>query len=97
QVMDAAHARQLHHHALKPTNVFVAQGITRVSDFDAAVVRSTSPTHEAYARSAPWWAPEQLNPSAVLGPATDVFAAALLAFYALTGRSYWLSCQSSPP
>ena len=97
QVMDAAHAQQLQHHALKPTNVFVAGGVVRVSDFDAAVVRNTSPTHEAYVRSAPWWAPEQLNPSAVLGPATDVFAAALLAFFALTGRSYWLSCQTSPP
>lgn len=100
QVMDAAHQAQLCHGALKPNNVFVSpggEGHVRVTDFGASVVRSTSPTHEAYAQSAPWWAPEQLNASAVLGPATDVFAAGLLAFYALTGRSFWVSCQSSPP
>lgn len=97
QVMDAAHERQLHHLALKPTNLFLGQDGIRITDFDAAVVRNTSPTHEAYTRSAPWWAPEQLNPSAVVGPATDVFAVGLLLFFALTGRSYWLSCQSSQP
>lgn len=97
---DAVHAGGFHHLALKPTNVFVgaAPGYqVRVTDFEASIVRSTSPTHEAYAQSAPWWAPEQLQPAAVLGPATDVFASALLAFYALTGRSYWLSCQTAPP
>ncbi len=100
QVMDAAHQAQLCHGALKPTNVFVSpggEGQVRVTDFGASVVRSTSPTHEAYAQSAPWWAPEQLNASAVLGPATDVFASGLLAFYALTGRPFWVSCQAATP
>jgi eukaryotic-like serine/threonine-protein kinase len=99
-VLDQAHRWNLFHHALKPSNVFVGPAphyAVRVTDFGTAVVRSASPTHEAYARSAPWWAPEQLQPAAVLGPATDVFAMALIAFYALTGRSYWLSCQGSPP
>ena len=31
------------------------------------------------------------------GAAADVFAAALLVFYALTGRSYWRSCQGAAP
>jgi len=100
QVMDPAHQAQLCHGALKPTNVFVSpggEGQVRVTDFGASVVRSTSPTHEAYAQSAPWWAPEQLNASAVLGPATDIFAVGLLAFYALTGRSFWVSCQAATP
>jgi serine/threonine protein kinase len=101
RVLEAAHAAGLHHHALKPTNVFVGAAphyAVRVSDFEANVVRSTSPaTHDVYAQAAPWWAPEQLHPAAVLGPAADVFATALLAFFALTGRSYWLACQQSPP
>ena len=100
RVLDTAHGMQLHHHALKPTNIFVGPAPNyqvRLTDFGASVVRSTSPTHEAYARSAPWWAPEQLQPAAVLGAATDVFAAALVAFHALTARSYWMSCQVNPP
>ena len=91
---------RVYHHALKPTNIFVDAGAgyaVRLSDFAASVVRRASPTHEAYVHSAPWWAPEQLQPSAVLGAPADVFAAALVAFYALTGRSYWMSCQTSPP
>lgn len=100
RALDAAHAQQLFHHALKPTNIFVGPApgyAVRIADFGASVVRSTSPTHESYANAAPWWAPEQLQPAAVLGAATDVFASALIAFHAMTGRSYWMSCQSSPP
>ncbi|HHH11350.1 MAG TPA: hypothetical protein ENK23_04675, partial [Sorangium sp.] len=100
RALDAAHAQQLFHHALKPTNLFVGAAphyAVRIADFGASVVRSSSPTHESYANSAPWWAPEQLQPAAVLGAATDIFASALIAFYAMTARSYWLSCQSSPP
>ncbi|MFH1604034.1 MAG: protein kinase [Pseudomonadota bacterium] len=99
-VLESAQTQHLLHHALKPANIFVGPAPhfpVRITDFGASVVRRTSPTHEAYAQSAPWWAPEQLQPAAVLGPATDVFACALVAFYALTGRSYWISCQSSPP
>lgn len=99
-VLDAARAQGLYHLALKPTNVFVGPSpsyVVRVTDFGASVVRNTSPTHETYARSAPFWAPEQMQPAAHLGPGTDVFAAALIAFHALTSRSFWRSCQSSPP
>lgn len=100
-VLDSAHALGLHHLALKPTNIFVGPAPhypVRVTDFDASVIRRQSPaTHEVYSLSAPWWAPEQLQPAAVLGPPADVFAAALIAFYALSGRSYWISCQTQPP
>ncbi len=100
-VLDAAHALDLHHLALKPTNVFVGPApdyAVRLTDFDASVIRRTSPaSHEVYSRSAPWWAPEQLQPAAVLGPPADVFSTALIAFYSLTGRPYWLSCQTYPP
>lgn len=36
-----------------------------------------------------WMAPEQTDPGAVLSPATDVFAFGLLAFWLLTGHTYW--------
>src|SRR5688500_4641641 len=67
RALETAHAAQLFHLALKPANIFVGpapQYPVRLADFGASVVRSTSPTHEAYAQSAPWWAPEQLQPAA---------------------------------
>ncbi len=98
--LDTAHSRGLFHHALKPTNVFVGPAPNYqvlVTDFGASVVRSAVPTQEAYTLSAPWWAPEQMQPGAQLGAQTDVFSAALIAFYALTANSFWRSCQTSPP
>ena len=98
QVLDRAHGNQLFHHALKPTNVFIgfAQGYgIRVTDFGAGLVRTAVPTQEGYALAAPWLAPEQVQGQSPAGAAADVFSAGLLAFFALTGRSYWRSCQSS--
>lgn len=99
RVLEGAHARQLMHHALKPTNVFVApQGfVVRVMDFGAGLARSYEQTNEGYAIAAPWVAPEQMQGSAPAGAAADVFAMGLLLFYALTGRPYWRSCQSAQP
>jgi serine/threonine protein kinase len=100
RVIDAAHAMGLYHHSLKPSNVFVGPAphyAVRITDFSDAVVRSATPTHEAYAHAAPWWAPEQIQAGAALGAPADIFSATLVVFYALTGRSYWMSCQASPP
>ena len=100
RVLEACHARQLHHLALKPANVFVGPApdyAVRLADFGVSVVRSTFPTHKVYPKSAPFWSPEQLQSASTIGAAADVFAAALIAFYLLTGRSFWASCQSSPP
>jgi hypothetical protein len=98
-VLDQAHARKLFHHALKPTNVFVGQGHqgygVRVTDFGAGLSRAAVPTQEGYALAAPWLAPEQVQGTLPAGAAADVFAAALIMFFALTGRSYWRSCQSN--
>lgn len=99
RVLEGAHARQLMHHALKPSNVFVApQGyVVRVMDFGAGLARSYEQTNEGYAIAAPWVAPEQMQGSAPAGAAADVFAMGLLLFYALTGRPYWRSCQGPQP
>ncbi len=99
RVLEGAHARQLMHHALKPSNVFVApQGyVVRVMDFGAGLARSYEQTNEGYAIAAPWVAPEQMQGSAPAGAPADVFAMGLLLFYALTGRPYWRSCQGQQP
>ena len=98
RALDAAHARQLFHHALKPTNIFVGfgqgQGI-RITDFGAGLPRAAVPTQEGYAIAAPWLAPEQITGGSA-GVGSDVFATALVTFYALTGRCYWRSCQGAP-
>lgn len=98
RALDAAHARQLFHHALKPTNIFVGfaqgQGV-RITDFGAGLPRAAVPTQEGYAIAAPWLAPEQVT-GGVAGVGSDVFSLALVAFYALTGRCYWRSCQGAP-
>jgi eukaryotic-like serine/threonine-protein kinase len=98
RVLDAAHATKLCHHALKPTNVFLQPGAglnLRLTDFGANLPRLAVPTQEGYTLAAPWLAPEQVQQGVQAGPAADVFATALLIFYALTGRSYWRSCQGA--
>ena len=99
RAVDGAHAQRLAHGALKPQNVFVGaapQRPVRVLDFGVAVVRAALPTNEGYAVAAPWMAPEQMQ-GAPGGAAADVFSAALVAFFAATGRSYWRSCQGAAP
>lgn len=98
--LDNAHIRQVMHHAIKPTNVFVDpanNNAARLMDFGANIPRSVVPTHEGYAVSAPWMAPEQVTGQVPAGAAADVFAVALVAFFALTGQSYWRSCQGQAP
>ncbi|MCC6559549.1 MAG: serine/threonine protein kinase [Polyangiaceae bacterium] len=98
-VLDAAHAREVFHLALKPTNLFIdpnAPGNLRVIDFGVGLARAVAPTQEGYVVAAPWMAPEQMQQGAQPGAAADVFSAALVAFFALTGRSFWRSCQGAP-
>ncbi len=98
--LDPAHGCGLMHHSIKPTNIFVGpapQYAVRVTDFGASVIRGGIPSSQAYVQCAPWWAPEQLQQGAPLGAQTDVFSVALVTFFALTGRSFWKSCQYLPP
>jgi hypothetical protein len=100
RTLDNAHIREIMHHALKPTNVFVdpsSNNATRLMDFGANLSRSVVPTHEGYAMSAPWMAPEQVTGTVPAAAAADVFGAALVAFFALTGQSYWRSCADPQP
>lgn len=98
--LDAAHIRQIAHHALKPTNIFLGGAPNyeaRVTDFGAGLVQAAVPTREGYSASAPWLAPEQVQQGQQAGPAADIFSIALVAFFALTGRSFWRSCQGQQP
>ncbi|HEY8090467.1 MAG TPA: serine/threonine-protein kinase [Polyangiaceae bacterium] len=99
KAVDAAHAQRLAHGALKPQNVFVGPAPTRavkVADFGVAVARAAVPSAEGFAIAAPWMAPEQMQGTPGAAPA-DVFSAALVAFHALTGKSFWRSCQGPQP
>jgi eukaryotic-like serine/threonine-protein kinase len=103
RTLDGAHIRHLFHHALKPTNVFLtpnpggAPRDVRLTDFGVGTARAVVQTQEGYTLAAPWLAPEQLQPNVQSGAAADVFTSALVAFYALTGTSFWRSCQNAQP
>lgn len=98
-VLDAAHARDVFHLGIKPTNLFVdpaAPGNLKVTDFGTCIARSVMPSQEGYFVAAPWMAPEQVQGGMPIGAAADIFSAALVAFFALVGRPYWRSCQGAP-
>jgi len=96
-----AHALGIVHRDLKPENLFVARSsrvggapLLKVLDFGIAAFVATDKTSATVttALSTPLWAaPEQLSPGKKVRPATDVFALGLIAFYLLTGKSYWRS------
>ena len=86
--LDAAHARGLVHRDVKPANILLdAAGTAYLTDF--GLVRPLS--GPALTRTGMWvgtmdyMAPEQIRATGV-GPATDVYALAAVAYEALTGR-----------
>ncbi len=100
KVVDLAHANGISHLGLKPTNVFVRPGPScevRVVDFGLSHVRSALPDAKVRAAVAPWLAPEQMKESTAPGPAADIFASALVAFFAVTGKSFWRAFQPGRP
>ena len=100
RALDEAHKAGIVHLALKPTNVFVTPGQSLsvvVGDFGANAIRTHLPDDLRQLDAAPWLAPEQMGGDGFAGPTADVFAAALLAFFALTGRRFWRSCAGAAP
>jgi hypothetical protein len=86
------------HHALKPGNLFVGPAPSfevRIADFGANLTRGATPTGDHGSDWLPWMAPEQLASGQRVGPAADVFSAALVTFFALTGKSYWRCRQTA--
>jgi eukaryotic-like serine/threonine-protein kinase len=97
RVTDLLHSNGVTNLALHPGNVFVRSGAqyeVRVADFGGSLIRSALPMTERAARWMPWLAPEQIKGQAPPTEAADIFAVALIAFFAATGRRYWRSSQS---
>jgi hypothetical protein len=94
--VDLLHSHGIVHLALHPNNVFVGPAPAyevRVHDFGSGAVRRALRSRDEPGKKAAWFAPEQLENDAVCDARADVFAAALLAFFAASGRPYWRSCQ----
>lgn len=87
------------HRDLKPENLFLCQResgdpIIKVLDFGIAKVLSQSTQVSQEIKGTPlYMAFEQASGSAV-SPRTDIWALGLIAFFVLTGRSYWRSGNS---
>jgi eukaryotic-like serine/threonine-protein kinase len=95
--LGAAHAEGIVHRDLKPQNVLVAEGksaaqklTVKILDFGIAKLITAADATATGAMGTPlWMAPEQTTTGSAISGATDVWALGLLAFYVLTGRSYW--------
>ena len=97
--LGAAHKKGIVHRDLKPENIFIATTRRRGSPFtlkllDFGIAKVARPNHTSAtgtsAMGSPlWMAPEQTEAGTRLRPATDVWAVGLLAFYVVTGKSYW--------
>jgi serine/threonine protein kinase len=94
----AAHRVGVVHRDLKPENIFLAHArragatyMVKVLDFGIAKIVAEASTKQTAAMGSPiWMAPEQADQSPITA-ATDVWALGLIAFYLLTGRSFWKS------
>ncbi len=105
--LGTAHAAGVVHRDLKPENIFVATArrhdvpfTIKVLDFGIArlLAEARDATMSSQAIGSPlWMAPEQLAQGVGIAPATDVWALGLIAFFALSGRSYWQSGNVPSP
>ena len=95
----AAHKAGIIHRDLKPENIFLAESrrvgapfTLKVLDFGVATLTTEmhGPKTTQGVGSPMWMAPEQTNVGKVVAQ-TDLWALGLIAFYLLTGKSYWLA------
>ncbi len=97
-VDDDGHARAIVHRDLKPENLFLSKRedgseTVKILDFGIATLSSATMKVSREIRGTPlFMAPEQIGGRAT-SPATDIWALGLIAFWLLTGRSYWAAAH----
>ncbi len=101
RALDYVHERKLLHRDVKPSNVFVhvdAFGEERAKLLDFGVMKLMLENEAAlgFFGTAHYAAPEQLEPGAVLGPPSDVYAAGIVLFETLTGRHPFAQAERTP-
>ncbi len=87
--LDYAHQRGVVHRDVKPANVLMAaEGAPVLADFGLAKVeQQATMTASGVATGTPaYMAPEQITDEGEIGPATDIYALATVAYEMLTGR-----------
>jgi serine/threonine-protein kinase len=95
--LSEAHAAGVVHRDLKPENLFLTTTkrtdvpfVLKVLDFGIAKLLSEGASRVTAAIGTPlWMAPEQTEVGAPITPATDLWAFGLIAFFVVTGESYW--------
>lgn len=86
--LEAVHALGIIHRDLKPDNIFLRDGRAVIADFGIALdTRSTAPKDAAIAGTPAYMPPEQAFGWEVT-PQTDLYAAGMVLFEALTGRPW---------
>ncbi len=102
--LEQAHAQRIVHRDLKPENIFLARPKRRGATFTAKLLDfgvakflalGASELGTTPVGSPLFMAPEQTDSFGNICPGTDVWALGLLAFYLLTGRSYWLGAEKA--
>ena len=99
-LLESAHAAGIVHRNLKPSNLFC--GIQdpkslRIGDFAVSALRRELSPYPGWGATPGWVAPEGIDPKAPDHPALDVYGVGLLAFFALTDRSPFLSLANFEP
>jgi serine/threonine protein kinase len=102
--LEQAHALGIVHRDLKPENIFLSRPKRRDSPFTAKLLDfgvakflalGASEMGTTPVGSPLYMAPEQTDSFGNICPGTDIWALGLLAFYLLTGRSYWLGAEKA--
>jgi serine/threonine protein kinase len=95
-----AHAQGLVHYDLRPENIQLGPGkpfsVTVRELTISRVVADACAADGHIVGTAIWMPPEQFDLGGALAPTANVWSLGLLAFYAATGKTYWLDVSDDP-